>query len=246
MIQKSLVSIGATVALSLLFAVPASANSVGDILVCYACQNTGNAAIDAALAANPDVASDGILFAIENTSATAITGATFSVSNASPNDTISLPTIAANSTFILIPGRLNDGNSHPSGGFFSFTGAQPDTSDGYGGLSDASVFSFIGSFGALTVTSNTPGDPAGTFTPGNPSLLRPYREPVGGGITSFIGFGPSGDGGCINCYFGQVATLDVPNINPVPGPIVGAGLPGLVMALGGFLAWTRRRKSVVI
>jgi LPXTG-motif cell wall-anchored protein len=33
----------------------------------------------------------------------------------------------------------------------------------------------------------------------------------------------------------------VVNTAAVPGPVVGAGLPGLMMALGGLLAWRRRK-----
>jgi hypothetical protein len=199
---------------------PASADQiVGDILSCYACQNSGNATIDAALAANPSVASDGLLLAFENTSGSAITGGTFS-ENGNPNDAFALPTIAAHSTFILMPGLTSDGGVHPSGGLFAQTGFTADTSDGAGGLSDSTVFLFTGAQSGSTVTS-------GDFTPSESFL--PWRSPSGGS-TSFIGLGPNGDGGCTNCYFGQIATLTVPS-SAVPEPstwaMMGLGFVGL-------------------
>jgi hypothetical protein len=239
--------LGSAIAASLAFAstLSASATTVGDILVCYACNTTGNAAVDAALAANPGVASDGILFAFENTSGTAITGGLFQLSGTSPNDSFVVPTIAANSTYILMPGISTDGGLHPSNGLFFTTGATMDTSDGAGGVNDSSVFSFTGLSGLLALTSNGPGSP-GTFSPGNLALLMPWRDnPIGTSI-SFVGDGPSGDGGCFNCYFGQVATLDVPSV--VSGTPLPAALPLFATGLGalGLLGWRRKRKNVAI
>ena len=40
--------------------------------------------------------------------------------------------------------------------------------------------------------------------------------------------------------------IPITNAAPVPGPGVGTGLPGIVLALSGLIAWLRRRRSSAV
>jgi hypothetical protein len=128
------------------------------------------------------------------------------------------------------------------------------------------------SLASITVDARTPasaadtgafnGDGTGTFSFGIACTAPPAPAPgCGGGLstpnTADIVFHvanatiaqltvPNGNGNVFvadvgNTVTGLTGPIDA--TTPVPGPVLGAGLPGLVMACGGLLALARRRRQ---
>jgi hypothetical protein len=81
---------------------------------------------------------------------------------------------------------------------------------------------FFYSFGGGTRLADTTRAPS-------PDFFKTVTEFPDG---SFVHITASGQ----NMYLGRS--------DAVPGPIVGAGLPGLILASGGLLAWWRRRQKI--
>ena len=143
--------------------------------------------------------------------------------------------------YAAIVGILVSGTPSVAGTIYDLTGTS---------LSPNDVSSFIIEFddlnndGKLSSTDDIKSFSGVTYIPANFTYLSVGLIP---NTTFTNGGGPFWEfytgSSSIHLVSPTFYSLDLSQVSAVPGPVVGAGLPGLIMAVGGLLAWRRRKQA---
>jgi hypothetical protein len=110
------------------------------------------------------------------------------------------------------------------------------TSLGNGQLLDTGLLPLTDVY-TITATSMSQGPISGIFLN---AINDPNNGLPTGGPGRYYGDGPIGQGN----FVVSELTAEVSRPHGIPGPIAGAGVPGLILASGGLLAWWRRRRKI--
>ena len=179
---------------------------------------------------------DGPVFVVVNTSNTDITNAMLTIVG---TDFFDIGTIAADSSFTVIPGVSNDGLDHGDENFFTHTGSVFDSSDEFPSL-NTTEFELTGEQGSTQIVSvDICGIIAApVFTPA--CTAGPSNDGAVDSI-NFLGGPGNNDGPCDNC-FGPAIVADLETaVAETPEPssflLFGGALIGLSSGL------SIRRKS---